>query len=667
MALKIHTGIDLGSDTVKIAFAYSREGAEITGKFTDDPASLTAVPAVAYYDSEEKKWLYGDEVDGVGDKSFVTVVKIKYLLSLLLKRGARVTASNRDYYFNQKQFPKFYFPDRRKSDDFSYLCNNDMTFTDGKCTPANVCENFFCYLRALIVRRAEALCTGIGERRFTIVPSVIYPQRAGTPYIEELKRLTAFAFGTEPDYCLSMTKSLCAFAMKKKLIRRGESVLIFDIGEEDISVLKASLLPSGLAVDGVDGHSEPLSLGGKDIDAAVAQSVEQGMCDRETMGRPSSGEEGHIAETPLNSRQYLFHKDLKTAKIIIGMKKGARSAFVEGVPVCVSRDLYIQRTITKSQFLTSIGVSGDGGVAKKILGYIDNEIKQPVNAGVKKIFLTGGPVETLGLVKYLSGKLAVSGIQVLTFEGGFENSLGRGFDVEEYEDALYAPALGCALTSLGKIEIKTVIALSYGIRLYINNKPFLELLVNRGDELPPEGAKFFTPSPRDPVGISSTANSERSAPMSIMSTVLTQGDIDNRKYADKLEYITGNYGRAYLKVDPDNSRLMKKLNEVIGLKKVSTGDLYGDDSGFLYYRYNGVRVGLDKSVFVIIGVKLDGDGRAVSFAENDTKRNAGSIVTVTYLAPVKSGGRILRARGETERVLAQDIRFDFNLGEVEMV
>ncbi|MDE7107655.1 MAG: hypothetical protein K2O39_04960, partial [Clostridiales bacterium] len=78
----VHIALDLGSDTIKIAYAYY-DGDEHTGKIVGDPLTMTAVPSVAYYDVEEKKWLFGDEVNSVGDKPFITVVKICDLLRLL--------------------------------------------------------------------------------------------------------------------------------------------------------------------------------------------------------------------------------------------------------------------------------------------------------------------------------------------------------------------------------------------------------------------------------------------------------------------------------------------------------------------------------------------------------------------------------------------------------
>lgn len=661
----VFVGLDLGSDTLKIAYSYDRTQ-PVSGKIVGDTLSMSAVPAVAYYDFDEGKWLFGEDVDTVGDKSFTGVVKIKFLLSLLLRReNAEVTKRNRTFYFNKNEFPKFYFPVRRKiSADFQKAADANTTFTAQGFTPADVCYGFFSYVKNLVYSRLEEL---FGDKNFTVKPSVVYPQRSCKEYISELERLVCGAFGTESVKSLSMTKALCAYAMFTKRIRRGESALIFNLGEEKISVVKASLLSTGLAVDGTDGHNDPENLGGNDIDDAVAAFLEGRLSGRESMGRPSSGEDGYHAEDSLNSKQYLFVKDIKTAKIILGMPAYEKSVFKNGVPVCVSRDLYIQQYITREQFAKCIGLTDGSGVAKKLLGYIKTEAERPVNSNIKKIFLTGGPVETYGLVEYISKNLPK--YNVLTFEKDdeyYENVENDGFNILAYEDALYAPALGCALSDLKNTDIKTVLALSYGLRLFLyeGEVPYLELLVNKGDVLPPDGAKFFTPRPEDRIGLTTSRDSVNSAPMHIMSTILTRSDIEERKYANRLEYVTTTAGKNYLKADPFNARIMDKLVKYAGVKILSGGADKSSGAGVIYYYYNRTRVRLIDKVYAVIGVDIDGEGRARPYAENDKARNGDDKVTIIYLWDIKKNGQLLRRAGEREVVYKRDIVFDFDIGEM---
>lgn len=665
--LKVYAGLDLGSDTLKISYAVDCNGIK-TGKIVGDESSATAVPAVAYYDFDDDKWLFGEEVETVGDKSFMGVVKIKTLLSLLLNRvSAEVTASNQNYYFNGNEFPKFYFPVKRKLPaDYSQAVAGKMTFTVAKITPADVCLAFFRYANALINSRAAALAKKYGYSKAEIQPSVVYPQHVSKSYISELERLVTMAFDAPPSSVLSMTKSLCAYAMLTKRIKTGESVLIFNLGEEQISVVKTSLLKSGVAVDGADGHNDPAYLGGNDVDDAVAKFLEREMAGRESMGRPSSGEDGYQAEGSLNSKQYLFVKDIKTAKVIFGMPSYSR-VFKDGVPVCVSRDLYVQRYLTREQFLKCTGIADCTGAAKLILEYVLEELARPVNGDVKKIFFSGGPVETYGLIDFLRTALAKR-VKVLTFENPAETYEGLendGFNILSYEDALYAPALGCALADINKLDIKTVLALSYGLRLFLyeGEIPYLELLVNKGDVLPPDGAKFFTPGPKDKIGLTTSRDSVNSAPMHIMSTVLTREDIAAGKNSNLLEYVTTSAGRMYLKADPFNKRIMTKLVKYAGVKLLNGTE--NSNAGVIYYYYNNTRVRLIDKVYAVIGVQIDGEGRARPYAENDKARNGNDTVTIFYLWDIKKNGRLIHRAGDREVVYKKDVKFDFDIDEMQ--
>ena len=75
-------------------------------------------------------------------------------------------------------------------------------------------------------------------------------------------------------------------------------------------------------------------------------------------------------------------KDIKKAKMLLSVPVKEGSVFENGVPVGLSRDLYIQRKITREEFCSCIGVAGDEGVARRIVDYILNEIRRPVNDGV---------------------------------------------------------------------------------------------------------------------------------------------------------------------------------------------------------------------------------------------------------------------------------------------
>ena len=61
----LNVSIDLGSDTMKVAYAFEYEGAVYYGKISKKglPTEV-AIPAVAYYDTQSKAWSYGYNISG---------------------------------------------------------------------------------------------------------------------------------------------------------------------------------------------------------------------------------------------------------------------------------------------------------------------------------------------------------------------------------------------------------------------------------------------------------------------------------------------------------------------------------------------------------------------------------------------------------------------------
>ena len=114
MGIKLHICFDLGSDTLKIAYAYKRieQGIINFGKIMfDEMINQSAIPATCYYDEDQAKWLFADQVEDGKVRSFVNTVKIKQLFSLVKRhRKEDVFAKNKTYYYEGNLFPKFYFP-----------------------------------------------------------------------------------------------------------------------------------------------------------------------------------------------------------------------------------------------------------------------------------------------------------------------------------------------------------------------------------------------------------------------------------------------------------------------------------------------------------------------------------------------------------------------------
>lgn len=661
----IHIALDLGSDTIKIAYAYN-DGSEHTGKIVSDPLTMTAIPSVAYYDVEEKRWLFGDDVSSAGDKPFITVVKICDLLRLLQPASsAAAQKSNRGYYFKKRYFPKFYFPLRNVlTDDMDATVRMDRAFL-ADSTPAEICEKFFDYVYGVIRARLDILFKDSGVPQ--IVPGLVYPAFSDGEYLEELKRLVGKAFGVMPQTVMSMAKALCAYAKYSGRMASNDKSIIFNIGEERISLVKVTFSGTGISMDGVDGHSEPAPIGGKDIDDAVARYIEGQMSGRETMGRPPSGEEGHLAESALNSKQYLFVKDIKSAKMVLGMPIYESRAFRYGVPISASRDLLIQRYITREEFQKCIGITDGNGVVHRIVQYIQGELSREINNDVKKIFITGGPVETYGLINYIRRFIEPLGVKVFTFEKPDESYVGvenDGFNIMSHEDALYAPVLGCAVASMNGITIDMVLALTYGVRLFrVNGNnviPFFRVLVDKGTRIPPTGAEYYTPSDYEKHGITTGDNSSESADLPIMSMFYSANDIEHLRGAPSVTYIKSG-GENLLVVDTDNKNMVKKLKSLVGLRMLSgNADGLGGKSRATYF-YNGRPIRIINEINLKIGVEIDGEGYARAYAKNDVKRNGSGTTKIEYLDGRGGDPFAKFPTNQSETVPKKDVEFRYKV------
>lgn len=652
MAVCVNIGLDLGSDALKIAYAFEKPNGSVEyGKFSiGDSMTQVAIPAIAFYDEVARKWLFADEVDRSGNTSFITVVKIKSLISLLQRTAdASVSARNAEYYTGGHDFPKFYFPVRRRaSDDFDATVRADGTFK-AVGTPQSVCESFFSYVAGKVRGRIAALAKSRGIGEYTVRLATVYPPRVGKEYITEFGRLASRAFGVEVFKELSSTKALGMFARHRGDLRKNEYALVFDMGEEDISVARVGTVDDTVVIDGADGHSEPLEFGGRDVDEAIEQYIEDGIRECETMGTPSAPHGGHIRERGLHSRQYLFMKEIKKAKTILSRALPEGSLFESGVPVSVSRSLYIQRNIDRSMLAECLGTSTGVGVANVVVRYISDEIKQPVNRGVKKIFLSGGLTETYSLLDYIKVKLASDPdtcyIEVRTFDDGREDD--DGFTILSNEDSVYAPAVGGAIVALFDIDVKTALALSYGTWGYKDGRKVLIPFADKGELLNPDGEKRFLTVPFRITGV-------RVDDEEIFSFALSAKDIATRAVSG-LEYYTDGKGKVYLVVGEPNGSIVsmnarKKCVARAGLKTVAGGVGSG-----IIFRHNGRRVRLLEDaatarVFFKEGISVDADGRAKPLLVNVSEQFRPT--PVSYMG----GGRADR---DVRGVYAHEIEFAF--------
>ena len=626
-------GLDLGSDTLKIAYAYGEDARY--GKFIGDKRSLgVAIPAVAYYDKATGKWLYGDEVDMAGERSLVTVVKIRDLMSLLSEaRSAKVREKNTNYYRSGDRFPKFMFPaGRRMSEDFGEAVRRDMTFEAPGHTPESVCEGYFAYVRRLTEANISALQKrGDISKNVKYKVALVYPATADKTYIAEYSRLAEAAFGVPPDKVLSFTKALGMYAYEAGMLSEGESLLIFDMGEETISVAKASLANGMVVVDGTDGHNEPLAVGGRDVDGAIADHIRSLISRREAVGYPSYGDPSHISETWLHSKLYLFMKEIKEAKVVLSAPDGGEGLFADGVPVSVNCDLYIERKLTRADLKKCVGITDGSGVAKRIADYVTEELKRPVNHEVKKVFFSGGLTETYALADYIKA-CASEKFRGLKFypvdSDGSEKD--DGFTILRNEDSVYAPAVGGAVVSLKNYNVRTVIALSYGTWVTAASRTCLAVFVDRGMPLEDEPRLYLYDN-------TFTVGGTGIRGEKLFSTVITRKDIE-ACYFPRLKttdfFISGT---PHLDIGDDGSSERKRIAKAINLVTVA-----GKGGGGIYCVHRGARVELMSgySVSCKEGIIVSPEGRARPYISN-AEREPGRKVKIRYTEypEAKGGGK----------------------------
>ena len=682
MSITLNIGLDLGSDTLKAAYAFDLAGKVFYGKISKESLPTeVAVPAIAYYDEQEGKWSFGYDVSREKSSSFTTVVKIKTLLGMLShvpagkggrKQATEIRARNAKFYREGTMFPKFYFPVSRKVlSDFNEMVSMKMTF-DGGISPQSVCEKFFEYVAELITARIPALEAKVKKdverikngrqgdeilrgalRGFKteslafagqIKIAAIYPSGACKEYQQELERLIEKAFGRAPEKSLSSTKALSIYAMHRGMIGRNDSALVFDLGETDISVTRANVDGMGeLIIDGADGHSAPCEIGGNDVDRAVAEHIEEEIKDRETMGTPSYGEEGHIVERGLREEQYLFMKNIKKAKILLSVPQ-SKEIFPGGVPVNLVRDVHIQRSLTREAFVACIGLgAGKVGVAKEIAAYIINELALEINKDVKKMIISGGLAETYGLLDYIKQRVhkANADAEIITFD---EEKDGQdGFSIGTYEDSTYAAAVGAAIVALEDIQIKVCLSLTYASWSYpqfpteaeqvLHGHKMLAMIAGKGQVLRSDGLNVFTFPCRLGLKEGEVKCTEGDEIYSL--TVRREKVYETaRSHPEMRGQTYGGGGKRYVYVEKSGTTVSESekkwrsnLEKYLGLRVVSGGR----DSRIFYY-HKGIRVSLINTfIYYREGVRIDADGVATPIILNNKVDNFGRMARVHYL------------------------------------
>ncbi len=573
MANVLSIGIDLGCDTLKLSYAYETSTARgaskvVYGKIEKkENVRRVAIPAVAYYNSAAG-WIFGSDVEKGEEKPFINVVKIKTLLSLLfpeVKSGRIVTVNgaeiypNSNYYYKDNFFPKFFFPDKQRNlSNFAGLIEDGRAFKS-ELTPQQVCRKFFEYVRGIVAGKKAEIEKSAKRTFDELRISVVHPSQTGKLYVEELTNLVKAAFGKAPFKVMNNGRALSMFAKERDAVKNDEEILIFDMGEDTLSVLKCFINDDGkVVVEPAADHSMPINIGGNDVDFSIADYIEKSISRRETVGSPSFGEDGHIFEEGLQTKQYLFLKEIKKAKLLLSIP-ALSEVFKNGVPVSLHRDLYIQLSLTEKQLKDSIGVTDNSGIARKILNYIITELKLPINSEVKKVFLTGGLIETRGLLRYIKDRIKAyrPELSIRTFDDDIEND--NALQIQTYEDSVYAPSVGAAIVALKNYEVSAGVAYSYGTWMSYKGNRILQVLVWRGHIIDESKSEKLC----------AQCGLDGSVPEEIFSVRLSKSTVKNRKYEGELQYVSDNLGETYLCIGSPDSEMRKRVTERFQLKNIS--------------------------------------------------------------------------------------------------
>ena len=632
--MTFNLSLDLGGDSLKIAYAYlDEDGNKKYGKITaSDSLVRVAFPAIAFFDDENDCWVYGNMVDRQQNASFVKVVKIKDLLSLLLSK-------NNAPFYEGHEFPKFFFPRNANAfDNFDRAIEEGKTFAT-VLSPKDVCQNFFHYVKTVVDQRKKAL-----EEKHSIKfddsinISVIYPPKATKPYINELSRLVTEAFGQEPSKVISSTKALGTYVKHTKNMGGNYNLLVFDMGEEDISVSKMLITNSGdVLVDGVEGHMDPIHIGGINIDYAIAEYVENDIRERDTVGTPpaNSSSGGHIYEDALVTKQYLFMKGIKKAKVILSRPFDEESVFLNGAPIGIFYEIFVQKRLTHDQISKAIGTADNTGVAKEILDYITNELSKPLNTHLTSnmdvvksnllydygfVVLSGGLSDTFSLREYIEDNLRNTFPLIKVLDLQTDGDAEDEFSILPNESAAYAASVGGAFIALYDEDIKTALSFSYGTWVDVDGNRCLDIFIDRGQIL--SNHNTFTIE----YGFSGTVEGER-----LYSTVVTSQDIINGSFRGRrLDIRTSDKGKRYLYIGEEhNDSYRDSIKDLFKLQTVA-----GGDDAKICALYNGQEIyqiceNCSKKtdfITVVQGINVDDNGR----------------ITPTYNVHSKESSHLLR-------------------------
>lgn len=606
--MRVHIAFDFGNDTLKVAYAYVDEhGQEIFGKITErenDPGVLTE----SFYDPDGDEWFHAGQSDEHLESSLELLVQIQDLLGLLKKN--KYQARNTQYYESGNNFPSFFFPNKpdvtADEECMEDLVKKNLTFKVEGWTPKKVCESYFDYIAFLINKKLKHLAP-------EYVCRVLYSTKE-SDWLNEFKRLLTRSLNPAGIEFVNSNKCLGYLCLKGGMLEEDDSLSIFDIGENKIAAAKVSTVKGQLYIDGNDGHSLPMQVGGLAFDEAFANSV-MGKVASEMTATVEGSVEDQLRFYS-NSSQRDFLKKIKKMKTFLG-----NDLFYDddGLSFSFKTKTDHSTDVTREDFQKWIGIEDCTGPVGSIVNYVTEEMARPACSGVKRIILTGGGAETYGLKNLISQKLGED-YEILDLEYESENIL----DSQKF---IFASAIGGALSSLDGHEFKMRLARTYGTftRFGQSTRNFFSSFEggNKGDEV------VGNCTVRGQyVQHSRKGNETKQVAVKVASIGLSLEELAERKndLTAKGLKVESNNGKPIVYLYDDGTALSDSLLHILKKNLGFRYDLNGEVKKMnMIIKYEGRRIALlggEPPVNYEYGFKFDEDGGNPCFyVANDLRKN----------------------------------------------
>ena len=460
----ISVSIDIGSDTTKAAYSYANDKGEYVHGLLFKKGK--GIPSMAYYDTEKCTWVFGKkEILSHAQASFRYLVKVKDLLDLFFTRDVK----GKDFY-NKKYFKNFYYPPK-ESESYADAVENKRCF-EANTTAREVCALFVKYCVEKVEEEIKELFGNVDIRYV-----VVYPANAPKEYIAELVEFVSKAAKMDKDvWIISAPRAVGLSAKEFGVVTKPTTALLFNIGEEDISVVKIRFDKSNICVFSADGHSSPAKVGGKDFDLALASHLFERSDKIDSFG--GNGEGGE-AEKGVFFDQFRMQEGIKAGKK--NFSDGEAYARLGGFVFSIYREMITSIKLVQEDFTECCQP-----IFKKVWEYVDNELKTGDNDDVDELIFSGGAADTFGLDKYIAAKLSDNFPEIKFLDFSPENE-SQGYDDILCEAKDTVP-IGAALYGAGKYEFKLLTTFAYGT--YKGGNEF-DQFVAKGTEIDLEGRLDF--------------------------------------------------------------------------------------------------------------------------------------------------------------------------------